>query len=361
MRRVLVATIAVLVLGADFSESQSTSRANLDPQLRALLDSARADIDRYWRSRVRNYQAPVDVVIIQAPAQTDCGRVDGPNAIYCPSTHKIYWDVAFMTAQRKFGDFAPVYVLAHEWGHLVQRLLGFANANVGLASIQLELQADCFAGEWAADAKKRGLLDPGDDDEAVMSLRRSGDRIDDPWFDPRAHGTAGLRIDAFLYGFDPRSCADSQFFEYLQRRGVDPSRIQQQPAPTNGSLAGQLPRAAGRFALVSVKREPTVGATDGLAALYRTRDGVTVSHVLSAFRSAADADAIFNSTVNEVLAQQFKQIKREWVVDPQGQRIGKLILLQGQGEVVVWTNGSLMALAVGPRDATWEFYTALPY
>jgi hypothetical protein len=104
-----------------------------------------------------------------------------------------------------------------------------------------------------------------------------------------------------------------------------------------------------------------VGATDGLAALYRTRDGVTVSHVLSAFRSAADADAIFNSTVNEVLAQQFKQIKREWVVDPQGQRIGKLILLQGQGEVVVWTNGSLMALAVGPRDATWEFYTALPY
>ena len=80
------------------------------------------------------------------------------------------------------GDFAPIVVTAHEWGHHVQWLLGV----VPEPGNAFELQADCLAGAYASDAGQQGLLDPGDITEAVASRRRHGDPLGLPQDAPGA-------------------------------------------------------------------------------------------------------------------------------------------------------------------------------
>ena len=159
------------------------------------------------------------------------------------------------------------------WGHLVQRQLGLLDTASGLLPIQQELQADCLAGWYAHDAAQRKILDPGDDDEAVLSLRRAGDKLDSPWFDAEAHGSSGLRIDVFTYGFEGRTCTTDAFWAFLRQRGVDSSRAPQVPTPGAGCLEQLLPRSIGRlgrFEMVDVARVQVGGATDALKARYRT-------------------------------------------------------------------------------------------
>jgi hypothetical protein len=169
-----------------------------------LVGLAREDIDGFWQRTFEKhslrYTGPHDFVGYDEPIRTACGRVEMENAFYCPVDHAIYYDITFFQGElERSGDFGPVFIVAHEWGHLVQALLGLLQ-DPERYTIDNELQADCFAGVYSADADSRDLLEAGDMDEAVLSLLRAGDPLDTPFFDEDAHGSPGERIDAFLRG-----------------------------------------------------------------------------------------------------------------------------------------------------------------
>ena len=148
---------------------------------------------------------------------------------YCPADQLVYFDLDFLTQlQQQFGavgDLAAQYIVAHEYGHHVQNLLGVSSEvsrsqqqNPGLAnqySVALELQADCFAGAWARNADERGQLEQGEISEALNAAAAVGDdRIQsqagmtvDP--DSFTHGTSEQRVQWFRRGYDtgdPRQC-----------------------------------------------------------------------------------------------------------------------------------------------------------
>ncbi|MCC6382832.1 MAG: neutral zinc metallopeptidase, partial [Dehalococcoidia bacterium] len=96
--------------------------------------------------------------------------------------------------------FGPVFILAHEWGHVVQDELGLLSEDT--PAIALELQADCLAGAYSQDAQARGLVSEGDLQEATTSLTQAADPAGTPWYDPHAHGSAEQRVDSFRQGLD---------------------------------------------------------------------------------------------------------------------------------------------------------------
>jgi predicted metalloprotease len=123
------------------------------------------------------------------------------NAFYCDRDHAIYYDLNFLGRQLQTdGDFAPVTIIAHEWGHLIQADLGLLDSS--RYTIDIELQADCFAGAYAKHAGEEGLLEPGDLDEGVGNLYKAGDESDLPWFASGAHGQPDQRVAAFQRGLD---------------------------------------------------------------------------------------------------------------------------------------------------------------
>ena len=170
------------------------------------------------------------LVVFRDATDTACGfgeSATGP--FYCPGDEKVYIDLAFFDELRqKFkapGDFAQAYVLSHEIGHHVQKLLGTSEqvqrarqGNRGSAnelSVRLELQADCYAGVWAASAAQRDKLDPGDTEEGLAAAAAVGDdrlqKVATGRVSPESwtHGSSAQRIEWFNRGFkagDPRSC-----------------------------------------------------------------------------------------------------------------------------------------------------------
>ncbi len=171
-----------------------------------LIELARADIDSFWAAQFEGenvlYDPPIKFQAYDSEIETECGLAELNNAFYCGADHSIYYDINFLKEQLDGnGDFAPVLIIAHEWGHLVQSLLGILG-DEELLTIQTELQADCLAGVWAADANSREMLDQGDFDEGIIALFNVGDSRDTPFFDPQAHGRSGQRIDSFTDGFE---------------------------------------------------------------------------------------------------------------------------------------------------------------
>jgi uncharacterized protein len=167
----------------------------------------------------RTYQNPT-LVLFSGQVHSACGLADaavGP--FYCGGDFKVYIDLSFYKdMQRKLnapGEFARAYVLAHEVGHHVQRLLGYAARAEGAsgnrdnrASVRLELQADYFAGVWAYHGQKRyNFLDPGDIDSALNAAFEIGDdRLQKKargYVVPDAftHGTSKQRQRWFMRGF----------------------------------------------------------------------------------------------------------------------------------------------------------------
>jgi uncharacterized protein len=133
----------------------------------------------------KRYENPT-LVLFSGSVTSACGMADeavGP--FYCPGDSKVYIDLEFYTdMQRKLsapGEFARAYVVAHEVGHHVQRLLGFStdrsnDGDSNRASVRLELQADYLAGVWAYHGQKRfNFLEPGDVETAMNAALQIGD------------------------------------------------------------------------------------------------------------------------------------------------------------------------------------------
>jgi predicted metalloprotease len=134
--------------------------------------------------------------LFEDAVQSACGNASSASGpFYCPRDQKVYLDLSFFRElDRRFGapgDFAQAYVVAHEVGHHVQRLLG-----ISLPSVPLELQADCFAGVWGNQAQRRDLLDPGDVEEGLAAAAAIGDdRLTHGRVSPEnfTHGTSAQR------------------------------------------------------------------------------------------------------------------------------------------------------------------------
>lgn len=136
-------------------------------------------VQDYWTEAVDGYQlAPT--TFFSGSIGTGCGEATsavGP--FYCPSDAGVYIDLGFFdTLQARFGaeggPFAEAYVIAHEYGHHVQNLLGVLQAGGGAGaesrSVRTELQADCYAGVWAAHAVDTGYLLPLTDQQVAQAL-----------------------------------------------------------------------------------------------------------------------------------------------------------------------------------------------
>jgi hypothetical protein len=176
----------------------------------------------------QRYQ-PAGFIFYSGRGQSGCGAAQsamGP--FYCPTDNKIYVDTGFyQELQNRFGaagDFAQAYVIAHEVGHHIQHLTGVLDqaqaaqgrlpaAQGNAVQVQVELQADCYAGVWAA--RNRNRLEPGDVEEG----RRAAEAIGDDTLQRQSqgrvvpesftHGTSAQRIAALRRGLetgDPAAC-----------------------------------------------------------------------------------------------------------------------------------------------------------
>jgi predicted metalloprotease len=131
-------------------------------------------IQAYWRGAFSNageqYQ-PARTRLFDGPISTGCGAASpevGP--FYCPNDRFVYIDLGFMAQLReqfgaRGGPFAMGYILAHEYGHHVENLLGVLDAQSrgsgpDSEAVRIELMADCLAGVWAANAVSTGYLEP---------------------------------------------------------------------------------------------------------------------------------------------------------------------------------------------------------
>ncbi len=172
---------------------------------------------------------PVNLVLYRGQTRSACGGARaamGP--FYCPIDKKVYLDLGFFSDMKQKlgggGDFAYAYVIAHEIGHHVQDQLGTLNKYQSLEqrvdvrqrnaiSVRIELQADCFAGVWAANAnRKDNFIQQGDVEKAVATAKAIGD-------DKLQESTQGTIVpDSFTHG------SSAQRVRWLQA-GLDSGKI----------------------------------------------------------------------------------------------------------------------------------------
>ncbi|HMO46531.1 MAG TPA: neutral zinc metallopeptidase [Rubrivivax sp.] len=208
----------------------------------AFVSTVLASTEDVWTAQFRaaggEYRPP-GLVLFRGATRTACGT--GQSAMgpfYCPADQKVYIDLGFFdTLDQRLGapgDFAQAYVVAHEVGHHVQRLLGITEKVDGMRgrvpeeqmnalSVRLELQADCLAGVWANHSQKtKAWLEPGDIEEGLNAASKIGDdtlqRRSQGVVVPESftHGSSAQRVTWFKRGFSTGSMAQCNTFEARQ-------------------------------------------------------------------------------------------------------------------------------------------------
>ena len=225
-----------MLTGEPVSQQQTTQRS-ISPQDEEAAKFTKvilADTEDTWgaifKDMGRQYPQP-KLVMYRGATRTACGTgqsVMGP--FYCPADSTVYIDLSFYDEMRNKlgagGDFAQGYVIAHEVGHHVQKLLGIeskvrqlqqnaSQAEANRLSVKMELQADCFAGVWGYNMQKQDYMETGDLQEALNAAEAIGDdRLQQQSQgrvvpDSFTHGTSQQRYTWFKRGFDsgdPAQC-----------------------------------------------------------------------------------------------------------------------------------------------------------
>ena len=194
------------------------------------------DTQKTWTQILSQQGVPyrhAKLVLFRDSIDSACGlahSASGP--FYCPGDEKVYIDLGFYDElKQRFGapgEFAEAYVLAHELGHHVQKLIGIEEKvhaaqerNPRAAnplSVSLELQADCFAGVWGHSTDQRKLLDPGEAREGLNAAAAVGDdrlqRMAGRTINPETftHGSSQQRMDWFQKGFGTGDMKDCNTF-----------------------------------------------------------------------------------------------------------------------------------------------------
>ena len=218
----------------DYSHCKTGADANRDVVCRVIATGN--SLDQVWKGQVRGY-APPELVLFRGAVDTACGQADssvGP--FYCPADRTVYIDTSFYDVLvdqfgSSGGPLAQEYVIAHEYGHHLQNLLGdIGKAQQGVQgaqgnSVRTELQADCYAGVWAhhaavtnAPGSETPFLEPLSDKDIADALSAAASVGDDniqrkatgrvhpeSW----THGSAAQRQHWFTVGYqtgDARRC-----------------------------------------------------------------------------------------------------------------------------------------------------------
>jgi predicted metalloprotease len=244
----VILLVAVLLLGGDPSQIPSDllnnvtvgtgQQSNIEQECKTGQDANQREdcrivgfvnsIQQFWRDRLQGDYKLAPTTFFTGAVSTGCGQASssvGP--FYCPPDKQVYIDLGFFDElQTKFGaeggPLAEGYVLAHEYGHHVQDLLGVFDQGTGgtganSRQVRIELQADCYAGVWANHAQET-ILEPITQDQIAQALdaaRAVGDdriqketqgRVDrESW----THGSSAQREQWFTTGWqsgDPNQC-----------------------------------------------------------------------------------------------------------------------------------------------------------
>ena len=249
---IVIALIAYFVFGADPSQflggtpttdqgGYSSSQTGVtgaqickDNQYATEACNALSSLNSTWQPVFQQagvaFHQP-ELVFYQGGTASGCGAASaamGP--FYCPQDEGIYIDTSFYDElNRKLGagpgDFARYYVIAHEYGHHVQKLTGVADSiasaqqqnprRANQLQVMMELQADCYAGVWAG--KNRNLIEPGDFEEGMQAASAIGDDTlthGSVSPDKFTHGTSAQRMQALRLGM--QSADDNQCDSIVQ-------------------------------------------------------------------------------------------------------------------------------------------------
>ena len=217
---------------------QASGRSKLDPATKKFSLQVLAYTEDVWSKLLQQKgiaYTPTPLVFYSEADQSGCGMAQsamGP--FYCPTDKRIYLDTEFFNElSQRFqapGDFAMAYVIAHEVGHHVQDLQGTLDQAHNLQArasetegnaiqVKIELQADCYAGVWAANAKDpqgQSIMEPGDFEEGMRAAEAIGDDTLQRQTqgtvvpDSFTHGTSAQRMNALQTGYksgNPDACA----------------------------------------------------------------------------------------------------------------------------------------------------------
>ncbi|MBB6327983.1 hypothetical protein FHS59_003626 [Algoriphagus iocasae] len=215
------------------TETNYTPTAEED-RLAEFCSIVLADTEDVWNQELENYRNPT-LVLFTNSVNSACGNASSATGpFYCPADEKLYLDISFFEdMERKLnapGDFAQAYVIAHEVGHHIQKIMGITDQVHSLRgevsekeynqySVRLELQADFLAGVWAHYSQESsGWLERGDLEEALNAANAIGDdRLQKQATgrvvpDSFTHGTSAQRMKWFRKGFETGDMSQGDTF-----------------------------------------------------------------------------------------------------------------------------------------------------